>query len=139
MVTSSPTHAKSNGKAESAAKVAKKLFKKAYRDNKDPWLALLDQRNMPTQGVNSSPAQRLMSRRTRTLLPVSSNLLYPKVEEGVTEKLKIKRQKAKSYYDRGAKLLPKLEVGQEVRVAGQRSKTWEAGTCSRNFQIAHTW
>ena len=128
-VTSSPTHAKSNGKAESAVKVAKKLFKKAYRDNKDPWLALLDQRNTPTQGVNSSPAQRLMSRRTRTLLPVSSNLLYPKVEEGVTEKLKIKRQKAKSYHDRGAKLLPELEVGQEVRVAGQRSKTWEAGTC----------
>jgi len=51
------------------------------------------------------------------------------VEEGVTEKLNIKRQKAKSYYDRGAKLLPELEVGQEVRVAGQHSKSWEAGIC----------
>ena len=69
-VTSSPKHAKSYGKAESAVKVAKKIFKKAHRDNKDPWLALLDQRNTPTQGVNSSPVQRLMSRRTRTLLPV---------------------------------------------------------------------
>ena len=93
-MTSSPKHAKSNGKAESAVKVAKKIFKKAHRDNKDPWLALLDQRNAPTQGVNSSPVQRLMSRRTRTLLPVSE-LLW----------------------------------GQEVRVAGQRNKVWEAGTC----------
>ena len=84
-MTSSPKHAKSNGKAESAVKVAKKIFKKAHRDNKDPWLALLDQRNTPTQGVNSSPVQRLMSRRTRTLLPVSANLLYPRVEKGVKE------------------------------------------------------
>ena len=128
-VTSSPGHAKSNGKAESAVKVAKKIFKKAYRDNKDPWLALLDQRNTPTQGVNSSPVQRLMSRRTRTLLPVSANLLYPRVEEGVKEKLKAKKQTAKGYYDRSAKVLPELEIGQEVRVSGQRNKIWEAGTC----------
>ena len=128
-VTSSPTHAKSNGKAESAVKVVKKVFKKAHRDNKDSWLALLDQRNTPTQGVGSSPAQRLMSRRTRTLLPISANLLYPKVEEGVTKKLKVKRQKAKSYHDRSSIVLPELEIGQEVRVAGQRNKTWEEGTC----------
>jgi len=128
-VTSSPRHAKSNGKAESAVKEAKRIFKKAYRDNKDPWMALLDQRNTPTQGVNSSPVQRLMSRRTRTLLPISTNLLYPRVEEGVKEKLKAKRQKAKSYYDRGSKSLPELEIAQEVRVAGQQNKIWEAGTC----------
>lgn len=128
-VTSSPTHAKSNGKAESAVKVVKKMFKKARRDSKDPWLALLDQRNTPTQGVGSSPAQRLMSRRTRTLLPIAANLLYPKVEEGVTKMLKLKRQKAKSYHDRSSIVLPELEIGQEVRVAGQRNKTWEAGTC----------
>ena len=128
-MTSSPTHPKSNRKSESAVKVAKKIFKKAYKDDKDPWLALLDQHNTPTQGVNSSPAQQLMSLRTRTLLPVSANLLYPRVEEVVQEKLKTKRQKAKSYYDRGAKVLPDLEVGQEVRVAGQRKKTWEPATC----------
>ena len=128
-MTSSPRHAKSNGKAESAVKEAKKIFKKAHRDNKDPWLALLDERSTPTQGVNSSPVQRLMSRRTRTLLPVSANLLYPKVEEGVKEKLKAKRQTAKGYYDRGAKVLPELEMGQEVRIAGQRNKIWEPGTC----------
>ena len=35
-VTSSPYHPKSNGKAESAVKVVKRLFKKALKDNKDP-------------------------------------------------------------------------------------------------------
>ena len=39
-VSSSPHHEKANGKAESAVKIAKNLFKKALRDNKDPWLAL---------------------------------------------------------------------------------------------------
>lgn len=67
------------------------------------------------------------------MLPVSANLLYPRVEEGVKEKLKAKRQTAKGYYDRSAKVLPELEIGQEVRVAGQRNKVWEAGTCVRKL------
>ena len=128
-ITSSPTHAKANGKAESAVKVTKRIFKKAFKDGKDSWLAMLEQRNTPTQGLNSSPVQRLMSRRTRSLLPTSASLLYPKAEEGVTEKLKLRKQKAKSYYDRSAKLLPELEIGQEVRVAGQQRRSrfmyWE--------------
>ena len=46
-------------------KIVKSLFKKALKDSKDPWLAPLDQRNTP---MESSPAQRLMSRRTRALV-----------------------------------------------------------------------
>lgn len=72
-VTSSPYHPKSNGNAESAVKIVKSRIKKAQRDNKDPWLSLLDYRNTPTTGMQTSPAQRLMSRRTKTLVPISSN------------------------------------------------------------------
>ena len=86
-VSSSPHHHKSNAKVESAVKIAKSLIKKLLKDNKDPWLALLDQRNTPTESIGTSPAQRLMSCDTRTLLLTATNLLYPKVPESVTEKL----------------------------------------------------
>ena len=129
-VTSSPYHPKSNGKAESAVKVVKGLFKKALKDKKDPWLSLLDYRNTPTAGIHSSPVQRLMSRRTKTLVPIATNLLYPEVTEGVAEKIHQKRQKTKSYHDKNAKELPDLDIGQEVCIAPtHRGKTWEAGTC----------
>jgi len=129
-VTSSPYHPKSNGKAESAVKVVKGLFKKALKDKKDPWLSLLDYRNTPTAGIHSSPVQRLMSRRTKMLVPIATNLLYPEVTEGVAEKIHQKRQKAKSYHDKNVKELPDLDIGQEVRIAPtHRGKTWEAGTC----------
>ena len=82
-VTSSPHHHKANGKAESAVKVTKNLFKKALRDGRDPWLALLECRNTPVETIGSSPAQRLMSRRTKTLMPTASTLLRPQVVEGV--------------------------------------------------------
>ena len=39
----------------------------------------LSHKNTPTQGLDSSPVQRLMSRRTKTLLPTTANLLKPKL------------------------------------------------------------
>ena len=50
-VASSPLYPKSNWKAESSVKVAKNLFKKTLKDGQDAWLALLDQRNTPTERV----------------------------------------------------------------------------------------
>lgn len=106
-----------NGKEESLHKVVKQLFKKAYYGGKDPWLALLDHRDTPTEGVDASPAQRLMSRRTRT--PATTLSLY-----SVLKSFKIlhrsccgKGKKAKFYYDRQAKQLLELEIGQEVRMS----------------------
>ena len=109
---------------------AKSLIKKTLKDNRDPWLALLDQRNTPTESIGTSPAQRLMSRHTRTLLPTATNLLHPKVPESVIEKLKLKRQKAKWYHDRSSRILPEIEIGQDVRIAPlQKNQTWKTGTC----------
>ena len=70
-----------------------------------------------------------MSRRTRSLVPVTTNLLYPKVVDGVQESLQLRRQKAKSYFDKNAKTLPELDIGQDVQVAGQRKKTCQPGKC----------
>ena len=81
--TSSPRYPQSNGKAENAVKVCKALLKKARADNKDPLLAFLDWRNTPLEGLGTSPVQRLMGRRTRTLLP----LLEPNVDSQTGDKL----------------------------------------------------
>ncbi|XP_067053091.1 uncharacterized protein [Acropora muricata] len=112
----SPQQLLTNGKEESLHKVVKQLFKKAYCGGKDPWLALLDHRHTPTEGVDASPAQRLMRRRIRT--PAPTLTLY-----SVLKSFKIlhrsccgKGKKAKFYLDRQAKQLPQLEIGQEVRM-----------------------
>lgn len=115
-VTSSPGHAQSNGLAESAVKTVKRLIRKAHEDGKDRWLALFDHRNTPTEGMRNSPVQRLMSRRTRTLLPAGETLLKPKLAESVQEERnKVKRKQA-FYYTRNAKNLLPLEKGDTVRL-----------------------
>lgn len=60
--TSSPGYPKSNGKVENSVKTVKLLIKKALHAASDPYLALLDWRNTPTDGVGSSSAQRLFGR-----------------------------------------------------------------------------
>jgi transposase InsO family protein len=107
-ITSSPYYAQSNGKVENSVKTAKKILKKAQPDKRDPYLALLAWRNTPTEGLNSSPVQRLMGRRTRTPLPTS--------KEQVTNK----RRKQAQYYNWGSKPLPELKPGDVVRIS--RSK-----------------
>lgn len=136
-VTSSPGHAQSNGLAESAVKTVKRLMRKAHEDGRDPWLALLDHRNTPTERMSSSPAQRLMSRRTRTLLPARETLLKPKLAESVQEERnKIKRKQA-FYYNRNAKDLPPLERGDIVRLKPLRNakEPWKKATVQEEVNV----
>ena len=125
LLTSSPLFVQSNGKVENAIKTAKRLLKKS-KGQRDFGLVLLDWRNTPTEGLDSSPAQRMFGRRTRTLLPTSNEVLQPKLVETVQKKL-VRRAKQRKYYNRGAKLLSGLEEGDVVRVAPRpldKSKKW---------------
>ena len=65
-VKSSPTYSQSNGKAENAVKIVKRLFTKCKASRQSEFVALLDWRNTPTEGIGTSPAQRLMGRRCKT-------------------------------------------------------------------------
>ena len=71
---SSPYHQQANGKAEACVKVAKNLLKKADKSNSNFWLSLLNHRNTANK-IESSPAQRLYSRRTRCQIPIKENKL----------------------------------------------------------------
>ena len=127
--TSSPYYSQSNGRAEAAVKTAKSLLKKC----EDPKLGLLHLRNCPTKGHSASPVQRLMSRRTRTSLPVTHKLLLPEVVDSniVRDEMNLNKSRAKSYYDRTAgPELPDLRVGNFVYIKpppAERSKPWSYG------------
>ena len=83
--TSSPHHPRSKENAESAVKAAKRILKKMLKTGEDPYLAILNLRNTPQQGIDLSPAQRLMGCRTKTLLPTNANLLRPEQAEVSTD------------------------------------------------------
>ena len=126
--TSSPGYPQSNGKAESAVKTAKRLMRKAKMSGQDPYLSILDHRNTPTQGLNGSPAQRLLSRRTRTLLPITECLLKPKVMD-IKEALKHNQQRQAKYYNSSAKDMNTLRAGDGVWVQPlQPNTTWRKAT-----------
>ena len=123
--TSSPYHSQSNGKAESAVKQTKKILLKCSKTGSDAFLALLDHRNTPPASRQISPAQRLFSRKTRSLLLMTAALLKPSIsDEDVTHtKLHRRQQQQAKYYNRGARDLQPLEPGDTVRV-----EPWRAGT-----------
>ena len=98
----------------------------------DPYLAILDHRNTPSQGFLSSPAQRLMSRRTKTLLPTASVLLRPEVVDARHTERDMKRSQNQqaTYYNKRASDRQVLEEGDTVRPQPFRlgRKDWSRGT-----------
>ena len=131
-ITSSPRYPQSNGKVESAVKIWENVMKKAACGKFDPYLALLDYRNTPTE-IGSSPAQRLFSRRTRNLLPLSSKQLQPNTlpSQAVQEKLIHSKQKQAFYYNLKGKALPELQPGQTVRMKKPKESTWTEAVCKK--------
>ena len=98
--TSSPRYPQSNGKAENAVKTVKQLFTKCQETGQSEYLALLDWRNTPTEGLNTSPAQRLLGRRCKTRLPITESLLEPQFSTKEDMKaLQCMKQRQKHYYD----------------------------------------
>eukprot|EP00918_Siedleckia_nematoides_P068218 GHVU01148538.1.p1 GENE.GHVU01148538.1~~GHVU01148538.1.p1 ORF type:complete len:917 (+),score=68.85 GHVU01148538.1:344-2752(+) len=56
--TISPGHSQSNGAAEVAVKIAKRILRKCGATGEDVHIALLNLRNTPSEGLNTSPSQR---------------------------------------------------------------------------------
>lgn len=76
-ILTSPHYAQSNGMAERNVQTLKGIFKKVLED-KRKYLALLQYRNIDINGTYS-PAEILMSRKLRSLLPLKSKNLKPKL------------------------------------------------------------
>ncbi|XP_041867384.1 uncharacterized protein K02A2.6-like [Melanotaenia boesemani] len=124
-VTSSPQYPQSNGLAERTVRTAKSILDKARAQRVDPYLAILEHRNTPVDGFKS-PAQLLMSRRLRSVLPVTNQHLKPRVTswKRVQQTRKKKQTTQKLYYDRCAKPLSILQRGDNIRYQ-QETGLWK--------------
>ena len=112
--------------AESVVKTVKRLFKKAYKMNEDPYLALLAHRSTPSTNDTMSPAQKLFKREKRTQLPDLRSFISKKTEPA-EKQLPAKfhqriHNKQKQYHDQSAKELPQIPNGATVRI--HEKKSW---------------
>ncbi|XP_056110231.1 asparagine synthetase [glutamine-hydrolyzing] [Rhinichthys klamathensis goyatoka] len=74
------------------------------------------------EDIGASPAQLLMGRRLSTRLPITSELLKPRMVTNPVQQLLEKRQKMqKEYFDQRSRPLQKLQVGDNIRI-------WHDGT-----------
>ena len=130
-VTSSPEYPQSNGLAENAVKQVKRLLEKSKRDGSDFYMNLLNLRNVPRDDTLGSPTQRLVSRVTRTPIPISKKLLKPTVLKTtvVSAQLHKKRFQQKANFDKHASPLKPLETTQVVRSYNYFATIGGRGVC----------
>ena len=99
LTTLSPLYPKSNGLAERNVQTMKQMLRKITETNGDIYVGLLEWRNTPITGLTETPAQLLISRRLRSIVPTVSHLLTPANVGNVQGQLKMLQEKQKHYYD----------------------------------------
>ena len=119
----SPHHQSANGKAERSVQIVKRLWNKC----EDKYLAILDYNTTPLENIKASPAQLLMGRRPRNLLPAVRKFYEPRAikPKEFSKQYYENKEKQKFYYDRKAKTLEPPRNQTPVRLqptAG--SKVW---------------
>ena len=127
-IPSSPEHAASNGHAESIVKAVKHLLLKCDGDYDGDAFhkGLLELRNAP-RSDGQSPAMRLFGKPLRSNVPINWRHFDQKWQNAFAEadiSQETTKRRARTYYDRQAKQLPKFEVGDSVLVQDPDSLRW---------------
>ena len=120
-IMSSPGHPQANGKAESAVKTIKNMIKKTVKDNRDQNEALLELRNTPRQDTKQSPAEMMFGRTTRSVIPEIRKQIK------LNEKRVSRKQTVKKCYDKNARTMEMLEIGQCVYFEHKKGDNWRQG------------
>ena len=126
---SSAYYPQSNGRAELAVKVAKRILLGNCEvngdiDNEAIARALLQYRNTPLQGIGLSPAQILYGRDLKDCLPSQQDALKIRPEWRIAadereQSLRIRHVKAAEWYNEHVKDLPELHEQDHVAVQNQ--------------------
>ncbi|XP_064468194.1 uncharacterized protein K02A2.6-like [Ornithodoros turicata] len=125
-ITSSPRYPRGNGLAERAVREAKRLLKKHAYGAPRYFAALLEWRNQPRDPILRSPAERLMGRHTRTMVPAHQSTLSPRAipAKRVTERLRELHRRQSVFYNRTARPQRELRPGEAVRLYTSHDKIW---------------
>lgn len=123
ITTSSPLYPKSNGMSERAVQTAKTILRKSKESGVHYLYSLLEYRNAPIPDLNMSPAELLLGKKTRSKIPVMSHLLKQKNSDVAREKLLIRQNKSKQYYNQRTRQRPILEPKDNVTM--QKGRNWE--------------
>ena len=123
IITSSPHYPQSNGLAEKAVGIVKNMMRKTIGSDQLN-VALMNYNNTPLGDIDLSPSQLSQNRRMRTKIISNEKLLQPRINTGVKEKIKIKNQKTKTYYNRNVTNRKEFQVGQNVWLQKQNG-LWE--------------
>ena len=126
--TISPRYPKSGGLHEKMVQTVKHILEKCRVTHQDSYLALLDYRNTPIDGV--TPAQALMSRRLRSSIPISQKRLQPEtINHNQFQHNRIQQQqKQKKYFDKNSKSLCPLKKEDTVRFKKDPTSPWIPAT-----------
>lgn len=133
-ITSSPHYPQSNGQIERTVQTVKRIMIKTSEDRSDYRLGLLEYLNTPISDNLPSPSELLQSRKLRSILPTKDNQLKPKVRKNVKQLMLDRQLQQKQYYDRNARNLERLDVGQNVRVLDLVKKKWISGTIIKTLE-----
>ena len=91
--------------------------------------------------MSMSPAQRLMGRQCKTLLPTAGTLLKPRYDtDADTRALAGRKRRQSFYYNQHARPLKPIDEGTTVRMRLPGEKTWTPGTYteqvnSRSYRV----
>lgn len=127
---SSPRYAQSNGLAEKGVAIAKNILKRCYETNSVDQFQyrILEYNTTPIASMQLSPSEMFFGRLVKTGLPVSEQSLVRNSlsESVIREKIVNKKEKQKYYYDRNAKSLQALGLGDLV-IFKKNGKEWHYG------------
>ena len=128
--TISSGNSQANGAAEAAVQIVKRILRKLAGTGDDPQEGLLNYHNTPSEGMSTSPSQRMFGRRARALLPMTQLMLDPTSFDPTNEKMRKELRWQKSL-DEGRDL-PILSPGDTVQMQPiDSTKEWKEGAIVR--------
>ena len=133
--TISPSNSQANGAVEVAVKIMKHLMRKCRASGEDLQLGLLNLCNTLTEGLNTSPAQRLLGRQTKSMVPTTETLLKSSNPYSYDEAQNKEDRKLKQWGT--GRELSQLHIGSNIWVQPLRPHTreWEEATIRKKLTV----